>query len=72
MDLRTGAAFWPLKSGLIGVYPPLDRDERCESAVLGAGPWSSRHENTRLLRKKSERLLKRFASLIPQVRLEGL
>jgi len=37
MDLRTGAAFWPLKNGLIGVYPPLDRDQTCEVAVLGAG-----------------------------------
>jgi glycine/D-amino acid oxidase-like deaminating enzyme len=37
MDLRTGAAYWPLKSGLISVYPALDRDEMCDVAVLGAG-----------------------------------
>jgi glycine/D-amino acid oxidase-like deaminating enzyme len=37
MDLRTGAPYWPLKSGLIGVYPALDRDETCDVAVLGAG-----------------------------------
>ena len=37
MDLRTGAAFWPLKNGLIGVYPPLQRSETCDVAVIGAG-----------------------------------
>jgi glycine/D-amino acid oxidase-like deaminating enzyme len=37
MDLRTGAAFWPLKNGLIGVYPPLEHDETCDVAVIGAG-----------------------------------
>jgi glycine/D-amino acid oxidase-like deaminating enzyme len=37
MDLRTGAAFWPLRNGLIAVYPPLERDERCDVAVIGAG-----------------------------------
>lgn len=37
MDLRTGAAFWPLRDGLPGVYPPLDRDERADIVVIGAG-----------------------------------
>ena len=37
MDLRTGAAYWPLKSGLISVYPALEHDEACDVAVLGAG-----------------------------------
>ena len=37
MDLRTGAAFWPLKNGLINVYPALERDETCEVAVIGGG-----------------------------------
>ncbi len=37
MDLRTGAAYWPLKSGLISVYPALEHDEKCDVAVLGAG-----------------------------------
>ena len=37
MDLRTGAAFWPLRNGLIAVYPPLERDERCDVAIIGAG-----------------------------------
>jgi glycine/D-amino acid oxidase-like deaminating enzyme len=37
LDLRTGAAFWPLKNGLIGVYPPLERRETCDVAVIGAG-----------------------------------
>ena len=37
MDLRTGAAFWPLKDGLIAAYPPLERNETCDVAVIGAG-----------------------------------
>ena len=37
MDLRTGAAFWPLKNGLIDVYPALERDATCEVAIIGAG-----------------------------------
>ncbi len=37
MDLRTGPAFWPRKNGLIAVYPPLERDERCDVAIIGAG-----------------------------------
>lgn len=37
MDLRTGAAFWPIKNGLISVYPPLERDETCDVAIVGAG-----------------------------------
>ncbi len=35
--LRTGAAFWPLAAGLLTSYPRLDRDERCDVAVVGAG-----------------------------------
>ncbi len=27
MDLRTGAAFWPIKNGFTSVHPALDRDE---------------------------------------------
>ncbi len=37
MDLRTGAAFWPIKNGLIGVYPGLEHDETCDVAIVGAG-----------------------------------
>jgi glycine/D-amino acid oxidase-like deaminating enzyme len=37
MDLRSGAAFWPLRNGLLRVYPALDRDERADVAVIGAG-----------------------------------
>jgi len=37
MDLRTGQPYWPLRSGLLHVYPPLDREERADVAVLGAG-----------------------------------
>ena len=37
MDLRTGTPYWPLRSGLIGVYPALELDDTCDVAVLGAG-----------------------------------
>lgn len=37
MDLRSGQAFWPIKNGLLGVYPPLSQDQRCEVAVMGGG-----------------------------------
>jgi glycine/D-amino acid oxidase-like deaminating enzyme len=37
MDLRSGAAFWPLKNGLIRAYPPIERDEVADVAVIGAG-----------------------------------
>jgi glycine/D-amino acid oxidase-like deaminating enzyme len=37
MDLRSGAAFWPLRNGLLQSYPPLDRDETADVAVIGAG-----------------------------------
>ena len=26
-----------MKNGLIAVYPPLERDERCDVAIIGAG-----------------------------------
>lgn len=37
MDLRTGAAFWPLKNGLLNSYPALAGDERADVLVIGAG-----------------------------------
>lgn len=37
MDLRSGQAFWPIKNGLLGVYPPLSQDQRCEVVVIGGG-----------------------------------
>lgn len=36
-DLVSGAPFWPLASGLLGVYPPLTSDVECDVAVVGAG-----------------------------------
>lgn len=37
MDLRSGAAFWPICDGLLRSYPALDRDERADVVVIGAG-----------------------------------
>ena len=37
MDLISPHPFWPLKNGLLGVYPSLKEDLECEVIVLGAG-----------------------------------
>jgi glycine/D-amino acid oxidase-like deaminating enzyme len=37
MDLHSGAPYWLLTDGLGLVVPPLDRDEACDVAVIGAG-----------------------------------
>ena len=38
MDLKTGELYWPRLAGSrIDRYPPLDRDVRCDVAVIGGG-----------------------------------
>lgn len=37
MDLVSGTPFWPIADGLPASYPPLDRDQSCQVAVIGAG-----------------------------------
>ena len=37
MDLVSPKPFWPLKNGLLSVYPPLRTDITCDVAVLGGG-----------------------------------
>ena len=37
MDLKSGYPYWAVKNGLLRAFAPLDRDARCEVAVLGAG-----------------------------------
>jgi glycine/D-amino acid oxidase-like deaminating enzyme len=37
MDLISPHPFWPLKNGLLGTYPSLKEDVRCEVAVVGGG-----------------------------------
>src|SRR5688572_2155112 len=37
MDLRAGCAYWLLKSGLLASYPSVDRDLKCDVAVIGGG-----------------------------------
>ncbi len=37
MDLKSGYPFWAVKNGLLATFPPLDRDARCDVAVIGAG-----------------------------------
>jgi len=37
MDLTSGSPFWTVRNGLLGVYPPLERDIRCDALVIGGG-----------------------------------
>jgi glycine/D-amino acid oxidase-like deaminating enzyme len=37
MDLVSPQPFWPLKNGLLSVYPPLKRNVTCDVVVLGGG-----------------------------------
>jgi len=37
MDLTSGYPFWPAKSGLLQVYPPLEGDTSCDVLVIGGG-----------------------------------
>lgn len=37
MDLRSGSAFWPIKDGLVQIFPALDEDVSCDVAVIGGG-----------------------------------
>ena len=37
MDLKSGYPYWAVKNGLPCAFPPLQRDVRCDVAILGAG-----------------------------------
>lgn len=37
MDLKSGYPFWAVTNGLLHAFPPLERDIRCDVAVIGAG-----------------------------------
>lgn len=37
MDLTSDHPYWRLKNGILANYPPLDRNRRCDIAILGAG-----------------------------------
>ena len=37
MDLKSGYPWWAVRNGLLHVVPPLQRDLRCDVAVLGGG-----------------------------------
>ncbi|MBS0630306.1 MAG: FAD-dependent oxidoreductase [Verrucomicrobia bacterium] len=37
MDLLSPEPFWPRRDGLPATYAPLERDARCEVAIIGAG-----------------------------------
>lgn len=37
MDLRTGAAYWEIRNGLLKTYPPLLHDEAAAVAIIGGG-----------------------------------
>ncbi|MFT3807202.1 NAD(P)/FAD-dependent oxidoreductase [Arenimonas sp.] len=37
MDLKSGYPFWAIRSGLIHAFPRLERDLRCDVAIVGGG-----------------------------------
>ena len=37
MDLKSGYPWWAVKNGLMHAFPPLQRDLRCDVAVVGGG-----------------------------------
>lgn len=37
MDLKSGYPFWAIKNGLMSPFPRLERDLRCEVAIVGGG-----------------------------------
>lgn len=37
MNLSSDLPFWTVRNGLLGTYPPLDRDLRCDAAIIGGG-----------------------------------
>lgn len=37
MDLKSGYPYWAVKNGLMHAFPPLERDLRCDVAVVGGG-----------------------------------
>jgi glycine/D-amino acid oxidase-like deaminating enzyme len=37
MDLKSGHPYWAVKNGLLHAFPKLDRDLRCDVAIIGAG-----------------------------------
>ncbi len=37
MDLKSGYPWWAIRNGLLRAFPPLQRDLRCDVAILGGG-----------------------------------
>src|SRR5262245_34042748 len=37
MDLLSSRPFWPIRDGLPATFPPLERNRRCDVAIVGAG-----------------------------------
>jgi glycine/D-amino acid oxidase-like deaminating enzyme len=37
MDLTSDLPFWTVRNGLLRVYPPLEKDIRCDALVIGGG-----------------------------------
>ena len=37
LNLTSDLPFWTVRNGLLRVYPPLDRDVRCDALVIGGG-----------------------------------
>lgn len=37
MDLKSGYPYWAVKNGLMQAFPPLEKDLRCDVAIVGGG-----------------------------------
>src|SRR5262245_11519995 len=37
VDLHSDHPYWTVRNGLVHVYPPLERDIRCDAAIVGGG-----------------------------------
>lgn len=37
MNLVSGSPFWPIKNGLLAIYPPLTENIACDVAIIGGG-----------------------------------
>nr|BDT29091.1 FAD-binding oxidoreductase [Bacteriovorax sp. HI3] len=37
MDLHSSENFWPIKNGLLGIFPSLNQSLKCDIAIMGAG-----------------------------------
>jgi hypothetical protein len=86
MDLVSPQPFWPLRNGLLSVYPSLKEDVTCDIVVLGGGisgafvdrafvggeddSFRNPARRDRLVTPRTDQLAKRFGEMFPAIELE--